>query len=166
MITLQYLNIEDLSRPEILKAVKSRKVVIVLDTNGDEDKALIGKVEKYVKACWQHVRPGMDLNLVRIYINEVFDDEPEIFRTTMQHSRKYVKFTCGILGAMLRHHVFQCSSQDLVKTLSRALGYKYDTVERYLFVGMRNSRLREIFIEADSKINKNQLDLCSRFQKQ
>lgn len=158
---LYRLGAEDLCRPEIMEAARNNRVILLADTNGAEDKKLVKLALSHITKCWKYVRPGIDLNLIRLYVNGVLDSEPERFRASMVHERRYPRYLSWMVGALLEHKVFMCSTNELAKCLSNNFKQDWPTIERYLYEGRHNMTLKEIFLGIDTKFTKVQTDLCS-----
>lgn len=164
MIKFICVGADDLCKPQIIEAARNHKLILLADTNGEEDRVLIKKAVKLIRSCWEYVRPGIDLNMVHIYVNAILDAEPEVFRAMMTHERRCTKYICEIVGAMLKHGVFQCSTNVLAKKIAEKTNKSYCTIERYIYEGVGSLSFNEIFSEVDTKITNNQYDLCARFE--
>jgi len=155
MYDIRTLSAEDLGRSEIREAAAEHRVILLTDTNGEEDKVMVRKAIKTIKACWSYVRPGLDLNWVHLYVNGVLESNPVEFRIAMSRERKYAKYLSQIVGALLKHGVFKCSAKDLARCVAKAVGRDVPTVEQYLYQGMKKKSLLEIFIRVDKKVTKS-----------
>lgn len=165
MIRFVCLAADDLCRPEVIEAARHHQLIMLADTNGEEDKVLIKKVLDGIKTCWEYVRPGIDLNLMRMYVNAALDNFPDEFRASVAHDYKYARYLSLMVGALLHNRVFQGAPKTLAKKLATKTGRDRATIERYVYQGRVNLPLIEIFSEVDAKIVKNQYDLCARLKK-
>ena len=161
MIEILYLKEEDLKRPEIIEATKEYRVVLLREKNDVVDQVLIDNACEIVMRCKSLLVPYINMNHMRLYVNEVYDGNAELFCRSVRNEKSRARYLCQLMGAMMEQNMFCCGVDRLSRLLAKIFVKDPVTTRRYLYQGKRRQEFVETFSRVNARITKNHSDLCS-----
>lgn len=133
MINYLVLRPEDLLREDVLRAACEGKIVMMVEENGPEKKALIDQVMKELKACQRMITPSYSMRNVRVHLNYIADNDWEFFSRQMHCDASRKKYLCHIVGGLLEEGLLCGTPGELAPLLRMRLSL--ESRRRYIYEG-------------------------------